>query len=439
MTALDDLWAAQEAEQQPVGGNPRRALLIGAALFAVLLLVAALVPIGGAVIAPGQVGVESRVKLIAHATGGIIENILVANGDSVAQGQVLLRLEDAVSGAEASFSNLSVEQLLATRARLEAEQRGAGQLLFSPELTSATTPTAAAAMRDAAALFATRQSEERQIRAQLQARIAQNGEQIGGYRAQIAALQRQAALIGPELAGVRELWEQELVTISRLNELERTAADIDGNIAALQANIAQTQARISETREQLVQLDQTRRIEAASQLESINAALNDQQVRRVSAADRQENSEIRAPYAGTVEKLRFTTIGGVVQPAEPIMEIVPDDELTVIEAMASPADVDQLAIGQPARIRFLAFAYSDTPEIAGEVTYVATDSTVDEATGQGFFTLRIAIDPAQLQREGLVLRSGMPVEAFVSTGDRSLLSYLLRPLRDQFARAFRGD
>lgn len=439
LNTLEDLWPEGEVEQIEQGANPRRALLIGGGLLLVLFLLAALVPIGGAVIASGQVGVESRVKRIAHPTGGIIAEIPVENGQAVEAGQLLMRLEDIVSGAEAEFSSLSVEQLLAQRARLQAEQNGADRLIFPPALTSSDTPSAAQAMRQEASLFTTRQSEQRQIRAQLQARITQFDEQIRGYLAQISALERQAELIGPELEGVRDLWERDLVTIGRLNELERTAANIDGNIASLRANIAQSNARISETREQLIQLNQTRRIEAAVQLDGVNAALNDQQVRSVSAGDRLENSEIRAPYAGTVEKLAYTTIGDVVRAAEPIMEIVPEGELTVIEAMASPADVDQLAAGQSARIRFTAFSYSATPEIPGTVTYVATDRSTDQATGMPFFTVRIAIDLAEVETEGLELRSGMPAEVFISTGSRTLLSYLTRPLRDQFERSFRGE
>jgi HlyD family type I secretion membrane fusion protein len=329
--------------------------------------------------------------------------------------------------------------LLARRARLEAEERGYGKLTFPQVLTGSKSPSAAEAMRQEARLFATRQSEEVQIRAQLQDRIEALNRQIEGYNAQIAALDKQAVLIGPELEGLRSLWERKLVTINRLNALERDAAALEGSRASLVSNIAQTNARISETREQLVQLGQSRRIEAADSLQGVNAALNDVQVRSVAASDRLDNSTIRAPYAGVVEKLAYTTIGDVVRPAEPIMEIVPSGELTVVEAMVSPADVDQVLTGQDARIRFTAFAYSSTPEIPGKVTYVATDSTVDQASGMTYFVVRIAIDGKQLKQEGMELRSGMPAEVYISTGSRSLLSYLSRPLRDQFNRSFRGE
>jgi HlyD family secretion protein len=437
--ALTDLWP--EGEQADDGDFAwfRRALTIGAGLFLVLLMLAAFIPIGGAVIAPGQVGVETRVKRIAHPTGGTIAEILVENGQTVKAGQVLMRLKDTVTGAEAQYSGLSVEQLLAERARLEAEKAGAGRMTFAPALLNAGTASARQAMADEQKLFATRQGEQAQMHAQLQARIAQYEQQKNGFRAQIASLNRQSALIKPELEGVRQLWEKQLVTINQLNDLERTAASIEGNVAQLQAQIAEADARISETREQLIQLDQTRRIQAADQLEQVNTALNDQRVRSISADVQHSNTEIRAPYSGVVEKLAYTTIGDVVRPAEPIMEIVPNGELTVIEAMVRPSDIDQLAVGQKARIRFTAFAYTSTPELPGKVTYVATDRTVNPQSNAEFYTVRIEIDMKALRRERLQLRSGVPAEVFISTGDRSLLSYLSKPLTDQFARSFRGE
>jgi HlyD family secretion protein len=437
--AIAEIWTDEDAPEAREFTRARRVLAIGGGLLLVLLLLAAVVPIGGAVIASGAVGVETRVKRIANPTGGTIAAILVENGQKVEQGQLLMRLKDKVSGAEAQYSGLSVEQLLAQRARLEAEQSGSGRVVFAPALLDAGTPTAAQAMSDELKLFATRQAEQTQMHAQLQARIAQYGEQNRGYNAQIASLQRQLALIKPELDDVRQLWEQKLVTISQLNELERTAASIDGQIASLQANIAETDAHVSETREQSIQVDQTRRIDAASQLEQVNAALNDQSVRSISANVQKQETEIRAPYAGTVEKLAYTTVGDVVRPAEPIMEIVPSGQLTVIEAMVRPSDIDQLAVGQKARIRFTAFAYTSTPEIPGKVTYVATDRTTNPDTGAAFYSVRVEIDRQALAAQHLQLRSGMPAELFIGTGERSLLSYLTKPLRDQIARAFRGD
>lgn len=425
--------------QGPGGDAPRlqRTLAIVGGLVAILFLLAALVPIGGAVIGMGKVGVESRVKRIAHPTGGVIAEIPVVIGEHVKAGQLLMRLDDRVTGADATYSNLTVEQLLAQRGRLEAERLGTGEIRFPPELLASGSSSSGLAMQDEQRLFAIRQSEEGQLQAQLQARMVQLDEEIDGYRAQIAALRRQRTLIEPERRSVQELWDRQLVTISRVNQLERTAADLEGNIGALQAQIASTRARITEAREQAIQLRETRRSQAGQQLAQINTTLNQQQMRSVAAGDQQDRSRIRAPYSGTVEKIAFAAIGDVVRPAEPIMEIVPDVDEMIVEALISPDDVDQLRIGQPATVRFTSFNTAATPEVRGKVTYVASDRSENPDTKQSYFLTRIALDRSGLSREKLNLRSGMPAEVHIQTGNRSLLSYIFKPLRDQFARAFR--
>lgn len=415
----------------------RRTLAIVGGLVLILLLLAAFVPIGGAVIGTGKVGVESRVKRIAHPTGGVIAEIPVVIGEHVQAGQLLMRLDDRVTGADATYSNLTVEQLLAQRSRLEAERLGTGAIRFPSELLATTSPTARLAMDDEQRLFAIRRSEEGQLQAQLQARIAQLEEQIDGFHVQIASLRRQRSLIEPERQGVRELWDRQLVTISRMNQLERTAADLDGNIGALHAQIASTRASITEAQEQAIQLRETRRAQAGQQLAQVNTTLNQQQIRTIAAGDQQDRSKIRAPYSGTVEKIAFAAIGDVVKPAEPIMEIVPDADEMVVEAMTSPDDIDQVKVGQKAIVRFSSFNKAATPEVAGKVTYVAADRSENPDTKQSYFLTRIALNRRDLQHEKLKLRSGMPAEVHIQTGSRSLLSYIFKPLRDQFARAFR--
>lgn len=435
---LPVLWDSGE-EQPDVGDDQRRRLKLVGGLLLVLFLLAVFVPIGGAVIGSGQVGVETRVKRIAHPAGGVIAEITVANGEHVRKGALLMRLDDTVTGADATYSSLTVEQLLAQRARLEAERLGASSINFPIELTGASSETARKAMADERNLHAIRLREEAQLRAQLGSRVVQYNEQIKGYEAQIAALRQQRTLIEPEREGVRELWDKQLVTISRLNQLERTAVDIDGNIASLQAQIAQARARITEAQEQSIQLAESRRVQAGTELAQVNTALNQNRMRSVSAADLKDRSEIRAPYSGTVEKLAFSAVGDVIRPAEPIMEIVPDKDMMVVEAMISPADVDQVQAGQAARVLFSAFNLSSTPEFPGKVVYVATDRSENADTGIAFYTVRIVIDQAAVKAERLDLRSGMPAEVFIETGRRSLLSYALKPLRDQFARAFRDN
>ncbi|WP_240504484.1 HlyD family type I secretion periplasmic adaptor subunit [Tsuneonella mangrovi] len=439
MPDLSDIWTNWDEETTEQEASLRTVWLAGSGLLLAIFILALVVPIGTAVIAHGSVAVEGRVKKIAHPTGGGIAEILVKNGDHVKKGQLLLKLEDNVSGAAAEYSKMTVEQLLAQRARLDAERLGQPRISFPPELLNDPSANARDAMADETKLFQIRRSEEAQLRAQLRARIAQRQQEARGYQAQIDSNRKQEGLIKPELEGVRKLWEQDLVTINRLNELERTQEGLAGNIAALQANIARTNASITEAQEQLIQIGQSRRADAAARLAELNTTLNDQQTRNVSVEDQQVNREIRAPYAGTVEKLAVSSIGEVVQPANPILEIVPDGDQLIIEAAVSPNDVDQVLAGQSARVRFPGFNTAATPEVDGMVTYVATDRSRDEASGATFFLVRITLDAKGIKREKLDLRSGMPAEVYIITGKRPMISYLFKPLHDQFERAFRYD
>lgn len=435
---LPALWKDQP-QQTTSPFDLRRALIIGGGLLMVLLLLAIFVPIGGAVLGAGTIGAESRVKRIAHPFGGVVAEIDVANGDAVRRGQLLMRLDDRVTGADATYSSLTVEQLLAQRSRLNAERMGGARIEFPPELTMANTDSARKAMADEQRLFEMRRTEESQLRAQLSARIAQLNNQIAGIQGQIGSMRRQRALIEPERRGVKELWDKDLVTINRMNEIERSAEEMDGRIASLNSDIAQTRSQITETQERAIQLGQTRRVEAGSELARVMAALNEQRTRSVAAGDLQSRTEIRAPYSGTVNKLAFTAVGEVVRPAEVIMEIVPESENMVVEVAVKPADIDQVREGQNARIRFSAFNLPSTPEIRGKVTYLAADRSEDREARQSYYTVRVTIDEQQLKREGLKLRSGMPADVHIETGNRSMLSYMTKPLRDQFARSFRDN
>lgn len=416
----------------------RRTLWAVGLLVPVLLGAATLVPIGGAVIAPGQVGMASNARKVTHPNGGVIAELFVRNGDRVRAGDPLLRFDDEVTGGQSEIAALSVDQLLARRARLEAEELGAPKIRFPAELTRAPGDGPRAAVEREQRLFALRQREQAAMRAQLETRIVQLEREISGYRVQIAALNQQRELIEPERKGVKALWDRGLVTVTRKNELERAAVSLGGSVGALQAQIAQTEARIAETRQQMVVQTQQRRSESGVELASVNAALNEQQLRNLAAADSQNRSLVRASYPGVIEKLAFSAVGNVVRPAEPIMEIVPlNDDLT-IEAAVSPADIEQVRVGQPARIRFPTFNSTATPEAIGEVYYVAAEPSQRERDGSTYFPVRVRITPAGLVgRPPLALRRGMPAEAYIETGERSLLSYLTKPLRDQFARAFR--
>ena len=399
---------------------------------------AALVPIGGAVIAPGTVAAESHNKRIAHPSGGAVAEIYVRNGDKVAVGAPLIRLDATVATAEAALAASTHDQLMAQKARLEAERSGAPALAFPDELSGRTDEGAAAIMGNERKLFAMRLAEEQGSLAQFAARIGQLEQQIAGYRAQIAASRRQMALIAPERAGIASLYERGYVTLARRNELERRTLDYQGGVASLQTMIAQAQEKIIETREQMRQLRRARQAEAATQLASVESALAQQRARSVATDHVKQDAVIKAPYAGVVEKLSVASIGDVVRAAEPILELVPTHGRFVIDAVVGVGDVDRVTTGQSARVRFPALNGATTPDVDGRVLSVASDRSVDPRTGAAFFAVRVSFDGPAL-RQSVALKSGMPAEVFIQTGSRSMTSYIIKPLREQLQRAFRDD
>jgi len=438
MTALLPLEALRgpplPAGAERLRRRTRRALRLIALLVFGFFGLAAALPIGGAVIGAGEVMVESSVKTITHPTGGILTRLLVRDGDHVVQGQPLMRFDTSVSRVGSDSAATGLEQLLARRARLQAERDGAATIAWPPELAGA---AARALVAREQRLFDLRGVQRRGSLALLVERIRQYDEQIASYRAQIEAIESQEVLIAPELAGLRKLYERQLVTLARINELERTAVQLKGSRAALGSSIAEARARISETREQMLNVDKSIRSDAAGELAEVVAQLNDQQVRRASAEDTYARSLIRAPQSGTIDKLAFTTIGSAVPAAQPILQIVPDRDTLLVEARVRPADVDQLHAGQAARISFSGLDRQTTPDIPGTLVFVSPDLTQDPHSGQSFYRIRVRLDPKRMATAKIVLKAGMPAEAFVQTGTRSMLSFLTKPLIDQIRYAFR--
>ena len=432
--AVDD----PAAIEQSISSKMRTAWIALGVLVFGFLLAGVAIPIGGAVIAPGRIAPESEVKRIAHPTGGVIEAIEVDDGDRVEANDVLIRLDTNVSEVSAELTERTVDQLLAQRARLEAEVQNAGSIRFPEELTSRNDASARAAMQAEANRFRLNRAEQASLRSQLADRVTQLSRQIDGYNSQIASLRQQQALIQPELEGVRSLKEDGFVTIRRLNELERQAVELQGSIGSLQSSIAGTQARIAEAREQQIQVGQSARTQAGTELARVEAALNEQQIQSASAGDQFDRSVIRAPFAGVVDQLAYNAVGDVIRPAEPIMRIVPTEDRLVFEGMVNPVDIDRVQVGQRANIRLSALNQATTPELSGEVTFVSAELVTNPETGVGYYRVRVRMDEEWAsEADRLSLVSGMPVEIFVQTGNRSMLSYVTKPLADQFARAFR--
>ena len=435
-----DVALVLEDPQEGLQRSFRAGLITIGLLFLGLIILAALIGTRGAVVGSGEVTVESRVKKIAHPTGGVIAQVNVREGQRVKKGDILMRLDDSVTGASASAIGDTVEQLQAAAARLAAERDGADSITFPPSLTQNPTPAKKMAMEEATNLFKLRKQARGNELAQINERVRQTQAEINSLQAQRSAAQRQANLIKPELEGLRSLRERELVTVNRLNQIERTAVDLQGAVASYGAQIAQARARIAEIRQSGIQLTQDARTQAGLELVEVQARLNDSKVRSASASDAYNRSLVRAPYNGVVEKMAYTTVGGVVPPLETIMEIVPTQDALTVQAKVSPYDIDQLTIGQPTTLRFSAFNAQTTPQINGKLGHISSERVNDERTGQSWYKVQVEVDEKEMKRLGdLKLVPGMPVEVFIQTRERSLLSYITKPLRDQFSRAFREN
>lgn len=400
---------------------------------------AATAVISGAVVASGSVVVDSNVKKVQHPTGGIVGELRVRDGDRVHAGDVVVRLDETVTRANLAIVTKGLGEMMARKARLESERDGLDTITFPAQLLAeADDPDRAAAMDSERKLFNLRKTARSGQKAQLRERIAQLGEEITGLAAQQNSKAKEIALIDRELAGVRELWKQNLVQLTRLTALEREAARLDGERGQLVAASAQAKGKIAETALQILQIDQDIASDVAKELREVDGKIGELVERKVAAEDQLKRIDIRAPQDGTVFQLAVHTIGGVITAGDPIMLIVPEADNLSVEVKVNPQDIDQLQLNQKAILRFSAFNIRTTPEIEGVVTRISADTSTDQRTGQSYYTVRIAMPADQIERLGEVkLLPGMPVEAFMQTRDRTMLSYLIKPLHDQFLRAFR--
>jgi HlyD family secretion protein len=395
--------------------------------------------ISGALIAPGSIVVESSVKKVQHPTGGVVGELRAHDGDLVKAGDVVVRLDDTVTKANLAIVTKNLDGLLARAARLQAEQQGLDKVVFPALLLDrANDPDVKNVMMSEAKLFEVRTTGRTGQKAQLRERITQLNEEISGLLAQQQAKDQEIALVGKELVGVRGLYDQHLVQISRLSTLERDSARLTGERAQYLASIAQAKGKITETELQIIQVDKDMVSDVSKDLREANDKIGEYVERKVTAEDQLRRVDIRAPQDGMVEQSTVHTVGGVITAGDAIMMIVPQADDLQVEARVNPQDIDKLQVGEKTLLRLSALNQRTTPELNGAVIRVSPDVTIDQRTGQSYYTIRVSMPPAEVARLGEVkLIPGMPVEAFVQTGDRTMLAYLIKPLRDQLMRAFR--
>jgi len=402
---------------------------------------AVLSSIQGAVIAQGVVAVESHSKKIQHQQGGTIKTIKVKEGQRVEAGELLIELDETEAKAQLAILNGLLVEQMAQAARLKAIRDDEDDVPFPVELLALKSQgNVKEALSGQRKLFSALRASQTGKRDQLTKRITQIEKQITGLEAQLEARKEQFKLITSELEDLEMLHKKGLVPTSRILALKRERANLGGQEGELVSNIAQAYSRIGETKLQIIQLKDDERSKTLSELRQVQTQIKENSERKIATSSLLARTRISAPRAGFVLQLTTHTIGGVVAPGEVIMLIVPELDDLIIEARISPQDIDQIQIGQLAKVRFSSFNARTTPEVSASVTHVAADLTQIDAQTPPYYAIKLKMTKEDINKLGdNKLVAGMPAETFIQTRARSPLSYLIQPLRDQIMRAFRED
>lgn len=426
--------------------SARRPLLLG--MFTLAILVggfggwAAFANIAGAVIAHGRIEVAQNRQVVQHPDGGVVAEIMVEEGSEVRAGDTLLKLDPTLLHSQLTIAENQLFELMARRGRLVAERDGDEAITFDPLLVEAAAdhPDAAELMTGQRRLLDARTATTRSEIGQLGKRRAQIADQIAGIEAQQSALSQQIDLIGEERDSQKILFDKGLAQTSRLLALKREQARLTGTLGDLTAQKAQAEGRATEIDIELVKLGAQRREEAITTLRDLQYRELELREKRASLTEQLSRLDLVAPVSGVVYGLQVFAPRSVLRAAEPALHIVPQDRPLVITAQVSPTDIDQLHLGQDVVLRFSALDQRRTPELLGQVERISADAFRDEATQRSYYRTRITLGADQRNRlpEDVTLVPGMPVEAFIRTGDMTPMAYLTKPLTDYFARAFRG-
>jgi HlyD family secretion protein len=396
-------------------------------------------PLSSAAIAPGQVKAEGDRRTVQHLEGGIVREFLVREGDTVREGQTLLRLDDTQAAASADMLMAQLDGFRAMAARLAAEAAEAPRVTYPQDLVARRAePRVAEVIAAQDAIFSNRAASLGSSIAVLAQRIEQSQAETRSYQAQVTANDRQLTLTREELTGVEQLVSRGYERRPRLLQLQRQAADLEGTRNQQRELITRAERAIAEAQAQIASLRSDRQRDVANDENDTQAHIAETQERLRAAADVRRRLEVTAPIAGVVANLHFFTIGAVIRPGEPILDVVPLGEALVVEGQVSPTDIENVTAGQRAEVRFIGLRRRVVPVLLGEVTYVAADVSVNDRTNTSYYKATIRIPPEQLRLlDGTPLQPGMPTETYILATRRTMLGYLFQPLRDSFSRAFR--
>lgn len=402
---------------------------------------ASLAPLSGAAVAPGVVTAAGQNQKVQHLEGGIVQEILVREGDRVENGQPLFRFDPTAALADRNRLKKQLIGLEARAQRLEAERDGRENLSFSADLDkSAKEEGVASVLDEQLKEFEARRDRHRQEQVIMRQRVVALVKQIEGMTSQQQAIERQLEVVREEAERKRMLLDQGLTNRSEYTTLLRSEADLVGQLGQTISGVLVARTQKTEAREQLTRLD-TQRVETAlSQLNEIRGEATDVEEQLGTAQAVLQRIVVRAPTDGIVVETEVNATGGVVRAGDTLLELLPTGNDLLVEARVSPQDVDVITIGQMARLHFSALNARTTPTVDAAVTYLSADRLVDPANGQPYYTARLRITdqlPPGIEREQIY--PGMPVEAYIATGDRTFVEYLVKPITDSFSRAFRED
>ncbi len=401
----------------------------------------AMTQIAGAVVSSGRFEVDRNRQIVQHETGGTVAEILVDEGDTVEAGELLLKLDGAQLTSDLTIVEDQLFELMARRGRLEAERDEAETIAFEHELISVgrIDEDVQELIDGQSNLFNARRMSVAQEIEQLSKRSGQIRSQIVGIEAQEVSLSEQLALIEEELANQKSLLERQLTQAGTVLSLQREAARLNGQLGELAASKAQAEGRITEIDIERLKLSTGSREEAITRLRDLRARELELMEQRNALREEIDRLNIRAPVSGVIYDMQVRTPRSVIRAAEPVMFLVPQDRPLVIAARVDLIHIDQLVAGQDVTLRLSALDQRTTPELYGQVVQISADAFEDEATGQSYYRAEIVLNDGEVEKlaEGTVLIPGMPVEAYIKTGDRTPIAYLVKPMADYFARAFR--
>ena len=398
-------------------------------------------PLEGAAIAPGVVAASGENHTVQHLEGGIIDQVMVREGDRVTDGQPLIRLDRTSASASRDIVQKRLVALQARAVRLRAERDGLETLVFPEELTAAASEMSIASDLDEQR----REFDDRALRfandgAIMDQRVAALEEQIRGVEAQIVGVEAQIEVLGDDIERKRKLLKRKLTRVDEYNALRRNKAELEGRLGGFKAEIARARTGIVEAREQKARQVNERAEQASAQLNEAIGQIADTSERIRAAEDVLGRVVLRAPAAGVVVDIAKSTPGAVVQRGEDLMTILPTDSELIVEARLSPLDKDVVREGQQATLRFTALNQRTTPEVPGTVTFVSPDILTDPQSRESYFAMRLAI--AEQLPEGVernAITPGLPVETYVQTGERTFFDYLSKPIRDSMPKAFNQE